>query len=94
MILGRCHHAGCRHWIWFTPESSRGIGLQLQKQSKLRKKAGRHLEVVAVVTGTDDDPQGLRNQIAQMEAAGAWVSTCNEEIVRYAGAILQGIESQ
>lgn len=57
------------------------------------KKAGRHLEVVAVVTGTDDDPQNLRNQIAQMKAAGVWVSTSNEEMVRYAGTVLQALNS-
>lgn len=55
------------------------------------KKAGRHLEVVAVVTGTEDDPQRLSNQIAQMKAAGTWVSTSNEEVVRYAGAILKAL---
>jgi FdrA protein len=55
------------------------------------KKAGRHLEVVAVVTGTEDDPQRLSNQIAQMKAAGAYVSTSNEEVVRYAGTILKAL---
>ena len=55
------------------------------------EKAGRYLEVVAVVTGTDEDPQNLNSQIEQLKAAGAWVSTSNEEMVRYAGQILRGL---
>jgi succinyl-CoA synthetase alpha subunit len=63
----------------------------VSKSFEIAKKAGRYLEIVAVVTGTDDDPQGLRNQIAQMEAAGTWVSTSNEEVVRYAGSIIKAL---
>ena len=61
------------------------------KSFEIAKNAGRHLEIVAVVTGTDDDPQGLRNQITKMAAAGTWVSTSNEDVVRYAGAIIKAI---
>ncbi|HMD90697.1 MAG TPA: acyl-CoA synthetase FdrA [Anaerolineaceae bacterium] len=53
--------------------------------------AGRYLEVAVVVTGTDEDPQNLNSQISQLEAAGAWVSTSNEEMVRHAGQILRGL---
>jgi FdrA protein len=38
-----------------------------------RARAGRNLEVAVVVIGTDADPQGLDNQIATLEAAGARV---------------------
>ncbi len=51
----------------------------------------RYLEVVAVVTGTDEDPQDMAEQIAQLEAAGATVKTNNEEAVRYVGQLLQGL---
>ena len=61
------------------------------KSYEIAKKASRHLEIVAVVTGTDDDPQGLRNQISQMEKAGTWVSTSNEDVVRYAGSIIKAL---
>lgn len=67
------------------------LGAAVAKGIAAAKKAGRHLEVVAVVTGTEDDPQRLSNQIAKMKAAGAWVSTSNEEVVRYAGAILKAL---
>jgi FdrA protein len=32
--------------------------------------AGRHLEVVAIVSGTDEDPQGMENQIKMLQDAG------------------------
>jgi FdrA protein len=67
------------------------LGPAVKKAIETAQKAGRKLEVVAVVTGTDDDPQNLRNQIEKMKAGGAWVSTSNEEVVRYAGAILQAL---
>lgn len=55
------------------------------------KKAGRYLEVVAVVTGTDEDPQDLDSQVKQLRDAGAWVDTSNEVVVRYAGRILRAL---
>ncbi|MBN2677732.1 MAG: acyl-CoA synthetase FdrA [Anaerolineaceae bacterium] len=58
------------------------------------EKAKRHLEVITVVTGTDDDPQTLKNQIKQLKDAGAWVSTSNEEVCRYAGRILRGLNAE
>ena len=56
------------------------------------KKAGRNLVVAAVVTGTDEDPQQFEHQIQQLQEAGAWVSTSNEAVVRYAGEALQSID--
>jgi FdrA protein len=56
--------------------------------------AGRHLEVVAVVTGTDEDPQNFNSQIEQLRAAGAWVDASNEAVVRYAGRLLRALNPQ
>ena len=56
--------------------------------------AGRYLEVVAVVTGTDEDPQNLADQISQLKNAGAWVDTSNEAVVRYAGRLLRSLNPQ
>jgi len=50
--------------------------------------AGRHLEVVAVVVGTDEDPQGLEAQVRQLQAAGAHVETRNAAAARYAAQSL------
>ncbi|MFQ5595903.1 MAG: protein FdrA, partial [Anaerolineae bacterium] len=56
------------------------------------EKAGRHLEVVAVVVGTDEDPQDLQGQVEQIEAAGARVETSNEAAVRYVGRLVQTLD--
>lgn len=56
------------------------------------RKAGRHLEVVAVVSGTDEDPQGMADQIAMLEEVGAKVETSNDAAARYVGRLLQALE--
>jgi FdrA protein len=56
------------------------------------KNAGRSLEVVAVVSGTDEDPQGLEKQIEALKAAGARVETSNDAATRYLGRLIQAIE--
>ena len=54
-------------------------------------EAGRHLEVVAVVVGTDEDPQDFDAQVQQLKAAGAQVETSNEAAARHAGRLLQSL---
>ncbi len=56
------------------------------------KQAGRHLEVVAIVSGTDGDPQGIEAQIKQLRDAGAKTETSNDAAARYVGRLLQAIE--
>jgi len=56
------------------------------------EKAGRHLEFVVVVTGTDQDPQNLKSQMRQLELAGAHVETCNEAAVHYAGSLIRSLD--
>jgi FdrA protein len=46
---------------------------------------------VAVVVGTDDDPQGLDDQIEKLRAAGAWVDTRNDVAIRYAGQFVAAL---
>ncbi len=55
-------------------------------------EAGRYLEVVAVVVGTDEDPQAFDAQVEQLEAAGAHVETSNEAAVRTVGRLLQSLD--
>jgi len=57
------------------------------------EEAGRYLEVVAVVVGTDEDPQDMEAQMRQLEEAGARVETSNEAAVRYVGRLLQALDS-
>jgi FdrA protein len=54
-------------------------------------KAGRRLDVVAVLVGTDEDPQDLGAQVAQLEAAGAMVETSNEAAVRQVGRLVRAL---
>ena len=56
--------------------------------------AGRHLPIVAVVVGTDLDPQGMDGQIEQLKAAGAWVETRNDIAVQYVGELVQSLEQR
>jgi FdrA protein len=51
--------------------------------------AGRYLKVIAIVVGTDLDPQDMNAQIEQLEGAGAQVETSNDVAVRYAGQLLR-----
>ncbi|MFN8458502.1 MAG: hypothetical protein U0401_28255, partial [Anaerolineae bacterium] len=53
---------------------------------------GRQLEVVAVMVGTDEDPQNMAEQIAQLRQAGARVETNNETALRYLGQLLQSLQ--
>lgn len=56
--------------------------------------AGRHLEVVAVVSGTDADPQDFDAQVDQLTAAGARVETRNDLAVHNVGRLLQALNPQ
>ncbi|MCB0063535.1 MAG: acyl-CoA synthetase FdrA [Caldilineaceae bacterium] len=57
------------------------------------EEAGRELVVIAVVVGTDEDPQDLDAQVAQLEEAGAHVEFNNEVAVRRAGELVRGLQA-
>jgi FdrA protein len=63
----------------------------VQAQAKARE-AGRRLEVVVMVAGTDEDPQNMAEQIEQLHQAGAKVETNNEVAVRHVGQLLQSLD--
>jgi len=58
------------------------------------ESAGRYLEVVSVVTGTDEDPQDFSAQIQQLKEAGAVVESSNESAVRHVGRLLQALNPE
>ena len=66
----------------------------LQRARAEAEGAGRRLEVVAVVVGTDEDPQGFDGQIEQLKAAGARVETSNEAAARYVGQMVRSLNPQ
>ena len=51
------------------------------------KAEGRELAFVAIVVGTDEDPQNMADQIAQLQAAGVRIFLDNEEAARYVGSL-------
>jgi hypothetical protein len=53
------------------------------------EKAGGHLIAVASVTGTDEDPQNLKESIATLEAAGVIVMPSNAQAVRLVDRIMK-----
>jgi len=67
-------------------------GLELGDTIKLAKKEaaqqGRELIVIACVTGTKDDPQGLAETITKLEEAGAIVCKTNAQAARLAGMVV------
>ena len=76
------------------PDPASEIAPAIAKCIAEAKKDGRHLEVVCVATGTDEDPQDLNAQIKQLKQAGALVDTSNEVVCRYVGRILRAIDER
>jgi FdrA protein len=74
------------------PDPASELAPAIEKAMELAKKNGRCLEVVAVVTGTDEDPQNFEGQIEQLKAVGVWVETSNDKMVRYAGELLRELD--
>ncbi len=64
------------------PDPASELAPAVEKAIALAAEDGRSLPVVAVVIGTEEDPQGLGRQIEQLEAAGAFVFTRHDEAVR------------
>jgi FdrA protein len=58
------------------------------------KQAGRRLEVIAVVSGTDEDPQDMQTQIEELEGAGVTVETSNDAAARYAGRLVRALSPE
>jgi len=73
------------------PDPASEIAPVIQSVISRAQEAGRQLEVLAVVVGTDEDPQGLDMQVSQLEEAGAKVWTSNEAAARYVGRLLQAL---
>jgi len=74
------------------PDPASELAPAIAKACAKAQAAGRFLEVAAVVTGTDTDPQGLETQIDQLKAVGVWVSTSNETVTRYVGRLLRALQ--
>ena len=69
------------------PAPASELAPAIQAAKSRAEEAGRYLEVVAVVSGTDEDPQDLNVQIRQLKEAGVKVFTSNDEATIYAGRL-------
>ncbi len=58
------------------------------------KKAGRYLEVVTVISGTDADPQDMKSQEEQFLGAGARVFHSNDAAARFVGRLVRALEGK
>jgi FdrA protein len=74
------------------PDPAGELGPAIAEVRARAKESGRYLEVVAVVVGTDEDPQDFDAQVGQLEAAGARVETSNDIAVHHVGRLLQSLD--
>ena len=73
------------------PNPASELAPAIAKARQIAEDGGRYLEVVAVVSGTDEDPQNMTAQIQMLEEAGAIVMTSNDVAARYVGRLLRSI---
>ncbi len=76
------------------PDPASELAPAITKARANADSSGRYLEVVAVVSGTDEDPQDMHSQVEQLEAAGARVETSNDKAARYVGRLLRGLNPE
>ena len=76
------------------PDPAGELAPAIARARSKAEESERYLEVVAVITGTDEDPQDLDIQTAQLEGAGALVFTSNDDAARYAGRLAGSLDPQ
>jgi FdrA protein len=74
------------------PDPAAELAPAIAEARRQATDAGRHLEVIAVLVGTDEDPQDLESQRQRLEDAGAWVTTSNTDAVCRAGRIARNLD--
>ena len=76
------------------PDPAGELGPAITEVRAQAKRDGRQLEVVAVVSGTDEDPQDMPGQIQQLAAAGVKIFTSNDAAARHAGRLVARLDPQ
>ncbi len=69
------------------PDPAGELGPAIRRARDAAAQADRELLIIASVTGTEDDPQGLSRQVQQLEEYGAVVVGCNAAAARLAAFI-------
>lgn len=75
------------------PDPASELAPAIQAAIQSGGKGKRRLDIVAVVVGTDEDPQDMQGQVDQLEAAGARVFTVNAEAARYVGQLVSALSA-
>ncbi len=70
------------------PDPASELAPAVQKAREVRRTAGGELLVVASVTGTEGDPQGLSRQVSLLEQAGAIVCESNAAAARLVAKVI------
>jgi len=70
------------------PDPAGELGPAIRQAREHAANEERELTVVASVTGTEGDPQGLGRQVQALEEAGAIVCSCNAATARLAGFVV------
>jgi FdrA protein len=73
------------------PDPASELAPAIARVRTAAQEAGRYLEVIAVLVGTDEDPQDLEAQSRQLTEAGARVKTSNDDAVRWAGRLIRSL---
>ncbi|GAB4444713.1 MAG: acyl-CoA synthetase FdrA [Anaerolineales bacterium] len=73
------------------PDPAGELAPAIARARRAASEAGRHLEVVAVVAGTDEDPQNMAEQVRALKEAGAAVEISNDAAARRVGRLLRAL---
>ena len=76
------------------PDPAAELAPVIKSARKKAEKAGRYLEFVVILSGTDLDPQGIAAQEELLKEAGAKVYFSSDEAVRYAGRLVQALSGK
>lgn len=74
------------------PDPAGSLQPAIAQARERAQAAGRDLEVIAVVVGTDQDPQDYASQVRRLQQAGARVESDHAAAVRYAGMRAQQLD--
>lgn len=73
------------------PDPAAELAPAISHALDVTRQAGRRLDVLVVLTGTDEDPQDIGSQQERLLQVGAQVDFSNEAMVRRAGEIVRGL---
>ncbi|MCZ2127538.1 MAG: acyl-CoA synthetase FdrA [Anaerolineales bacterium] len=76
------------------PNPASELAPAIVKARRAAEEAGRRLEVVALVAGTDEDPQNMDEQIRLLKEAGAIVEVSNDAAARRVGRLARALNQR